>query len=68
MADNNNKLEDFFKSRINDFDSSKDDWDLPDESVWENAQTHFPNHPLKKSFDRKLVLLILLFLYSFHQC
>ena len=60
MADNKNNLEDFFKNRINDFDESNDGWDLPDENAWENAQTHFPNHPQKNPFNWKIGALILL--------
>ena len=60
MADNKNNLEDFFKNRINDFDESKDGWDLPDESAWGNAETHFPIHPQKKTRDWKLGVMILL--------
>lgn len=60
MADHKNKLEDFFKNRINDFNSTEDGWDLPDETIWENAQTQFPIHPQKKDWDWKLGALILL--------
>ena len=60
MADQKNKLEDFFKNRINDFDESNDGWDLPDESAWGNAQTHFPNHPQKKTWNWRLGVVILL--------
>ncbi len=60
MDDNKNNLEDFFNNRINDFDESDDGWDLPDESAWENAQAHFPNHPQKKTWNWKLGVLILL--------
>ncbi len=60
MADNKNNLEDFFKNRINDFDESKDSWDLPDESAWGNAQTHFPIHPQNKTWNWKLGALVLL--------
>ncbi|MFK7775662.1 MAG: hypothetical protein AB8F94_26200 [Saprospiraceae bacterium] len=60
MADNKNNLENFFKNRINDFDGSNDDWDLPDESSWENAQPHFPKYPKMKTWDWKLGVLILL--------
>lgn len=60
MADKNKKLEDFFKNRINDLDSSNDGWDLPNEAIWENAKTQFPIHPQKKSWDWKLGALIFL--------
>lgn len=60
MADHKNKLEDFFKNRINDFDSTEDDWDLPDENIWKNAQTQFPIHPQKKTWNRRLGALTLL--------
>lgn len=62
MADDKNNLEDFFKRRINDFDSPNDGWDLPDEDVWSQAKIHFPNHPQKKRSDRKLMFIVLFLL------
>ena len=53
-----NNLDDFFNDQLNDLSSSSDGWDEPSESVWTNAQRHFPIHK-KSSRNRVLIIAIL---------
>lgn len=55
--DKNKRLEQFFKNRLNEFNSSGEDWDLPDASVFQNAQAHFPKHPKKEKKNRKMIFI-----------
>ena len=58
--DKDKKLEQFFKNRVNEFDSTQDDWDKPDASVFDNAQKHFPKHPKPVERDWKNIVMILM--------
>lgn len=53
-----NNLDDFFNAKLNDLSSSSDGWDEPSESVWTNAQRHFPTHK-KSNRNRVLIVAIL---------
>ena len=58
--DKDKKLEEFFKKRVNDFDSPSDDWDKPDASVFQNAQMHFPKHPKLVERDWESIVMVLM--------
>jgi len=58
--DKDKKLEQFFKNRVNDFDSPSDDWDKPDASVFQSAQVHFPKHPKPVERDWKNIVMVLM--------
>ena len=53
-----NNLDDFFNDTLNALSPSSDGWDEPSESVWTNAQRHFPTHK-KSSRNRVLIIAIL---------
>lgn len=63
MDNKDKKLEEFFRNRVNDFDTQDGDWDKPDISAFQNAQQHFPKRPSKKVFKRnRSIIFLLLFL------
>lgn len=60
MGNDKNNMDEFFKNRLNNFDDSDGDWDLPSERPWENAQGNFPKHPKKRRFNGSNLALMLL--------
>ena len=60
MEIDKNNMDEFFKNRLNNFDDSDGDWDLPSERAWENAKGNFPKHPKKRTFNRSNLALIFL--------
>ena len=57
-------MEDFFKNKLNDFDGGGDGWDRPDREVWDRAQEQFPEYPVKKERDWRLLAVVLLALLT----
>ena len=60
-----NNLENFFRNKLDDFDTSKNHWDKPDASVRDNVLTsitavHQPKRHFKKSILLALIAILLL--------
>lgn len=47
-----NKMDDFFKKRLNDFSEAEDGWNIPSEDLWEQAKKEFPK---KESRSKRFI-------------
>ncbi len=45
-----NKIDDFFKNRLDVNSSENDDWNIPSDDMWNAALPHFPKEKKRKSF------------------
>jgi len=66
MESDKNKMDEFLKNRLNNFDGSDDDWDLPSERPWKNAREGFPRHPKKSRIDSSFIALNLFSTKKYH--
>lgn len=53
-----NKMDDFFKKRLNDYTPDEDGWNIPSDHLWEKAKVAFPKKEKEK--DRKPLFFLLL--------
>jgi len=45
-----NKMDDYFKKNLTNYDVSEDGWNSPPEHLWDNAKPHFPKKKEKRKF------------------
>ena len=43
-----NKLDDFFNKRLSDYSVGDDEWNIPDDAIWERASEYFPKKKKRK--------------------
>lgn len=45
-----NRMDEFFKKQLTDFNTSDDNWNIPSEELWNAAKPHFPKKDKKRKF------------------
>ncbi len=67
-----NRIDDFFNRNLTDYRESENHWNVPDDTLWENAKIHFPKKEKKKRYlfwlfpGLLLVGMLLLILHGQH--
>ncbi len=52
-----NKMDEYYKKQLTDYQPAADEWNIPSEELWNNAKPHFPKPKKKRG---TLILLLLL--------